>query len=73
MWGCFKHIGIPFEELNKMPVRDRKFFIAKHNKEIEEKNKKMEHSSKKRTRTITGEAINNYAMSEMNAKDAMKR
>ena len=40
LYGCFKYIGIPFDILNKMPVRDRKFYIAKHNGIVEdEKNK----------------------------------
>ena len=36
LYGCFKYIGIPFDILNKMPIRDRKFYIAKHNGIIED-------------------------------------
>ena len=36
LYGCFKYIGIPFDVLDRMPVRDRKFYIAKHNGITEE-------------------------------------
>ncbi len=40
LFGCFKYIGIPINTLYKMPIRERKFYIARHNKAIEdEKNK----------------------------------
>lgn len=29
-------MNIPFEELRRMPVRDRRFFISWHNKKCEE-------------------------------------
>ena len=38
LFGCFKYIGIPFDQLNKMPTRDRKYYIMKHNNEMEKQN-----------------------------------
>ena len=35
LFGCFKYIGIPFDILDKMPTRDRKYYIMKHNNEME--------------------------------------
>lgn len=35
LFGCFKHIGIPFSELYKMPTKDRKFYIRRHNDGVE--------------------------------------
>ena len=35
LFGCFKYVGIPFEMLDKMPVRDRRYYIYKHNKYVE--------------------------------------
>jgi len=46
LFACFKYIGIPIEELNKMPVRDRKFYIVKHNEYTEKQNKEYEKHSK---------------------------
>lgn len=31
LWGCFKYIKIPLDVLYKMPTRDRKYFIQRHN------------------------------------------
>ena len=45
LWGCFKYIKIPFETLYKMPVRERKFYIEKHNAASKEENAKMEGKS----------------------------
>lgn len=35
LFGCFKYIGIPFSELYRMPTKDRKFYIRRHNDGIE--------------------------------------
>jgi hypothetical protein len=40
LYGCFKHIGIPFDVLEKMPIRDRKYFISLHNGDMNKKNNK---------------------------------
>lgn len=42
LWGCFKYMKIPFEELKRMPTKDRKYFIQKHNAEVEEENEEYE-------------------------------
>lgn len=39
LWGCFHYIGIPLDILDKMPIRDRKFYIRKHNNAAENNNK----------------------------------
>ena len=52
LYGCFKYIGIPFDVLDRMPVRDRKFYIAKHNGITEEENSKNRNEN-----TINGELI----------------
>lgn len=46
LFSCFKYIGIPFDTLNRMPVRDRKFYIAQHNKAMEEEKEAYEKASK---------------------------
>jgi hypothetical protein len=62
LFGCFKHIGIPFNVLEKMPVRDRKFYIAKHNGIVEEESKTQ------RKNTVEGEMINKFTdLSQQNA------
>ena len=67
LFGCFKYIGIPFQVLEKMPVRDRKFYIAKHNGIVEEESKKEKGNS------IDGEMINKYTdMSQLNDINSRK-
>lgn len=40
LYCCFKYIGIPFDILDRMPIRDRKYYISRHNAEVE---KQKEH------------------------------
>jgi hypothetical protein len=53
LFGCFKYIGIPFDILDRMPTRDRKFYIAKHNGIMEEE---KSHDVSK----VNGEMINKF-------------
>lgn len=69
LYGCFKYIGIPFDILEKMPIRDRKFYIAKHNGIVEEENKKYNKDSH-----VSGEMINKFTdMSQLSDINAKKR
>lgn len=67
LYGCFKYIGIPFDILDKMPTRDRKFYIAKHNGIVEAEN--AEHNGN----SINGEMLDAYTdlyqQNEMNARN----
>ena len=45
LFDCFKHIGIPFDTLYKMSIRDRKFYIMKYNKLIEQQNEAANHTT----------------------------
>lgn len=42
LFACFKYVGIPFDVLDKMPIRDRKFYIHKYNEYMEARNAAME-------------------------------
>lgn len=68
LYGCFKYIGIPFDILNKMPIRDRKFYISKHNGIVEDEKKKNTNNSR-----IDGEMINKFTdysqLSDINSKN----
>lgn len=56
LYGCFAYIKIPFDVLDKMPVRDRKYYIMKHNENVSKSN-----ASSKGKHTFNGDAINSYA------------
>jgi hypothetical protein len=61
LFGCFKYIHIPYSELMKMPTRDRKFYIQKHNEVTAAENKKSGN-----TMEISGEAMNNVSDGTLN-------
>jgi hypothetical protein len=42
LFNCFKYIGIPFNELYKMPTRDRKFYIKRYNDYVDNMNSQYE-------------------------------
>ena len=63
LFGCFKYIGIPFNVLERMPIRDRKFYIAQHNNAVEAENRSHSGSH------VDGEMINKFTdMSMMKGK-----
>ena len=72
LFGCFKHIKIPFDELLKMPVRDRKFYILKHNEAAQEE--KEEYESRQKGGPTKTEAIDAFTdIDQSNLKNATKR
>ena len=72
LFGCFKHIKMPFDELLKMPTRDRKFYILKHNEAAESERKEYEDMQK--GGTAKTEAIDAYTdIDQQNLKNATNR
>ena len=72
LFGCFKYVGIPFDTLLRMPTKDRKFYIQKHNEYTERENARIE--GKSGGSNITGDMINTYAnIDQQNAENTMKR
>ena len=72
LFGCFKYIKIPFDELLKMPIRDRKFYILKHNESADAERREYE-DMQKGSSTKT-EAIDAYTdIDQQNLKNAMNR
>jgi hypothetical protein len=47
LYGCFKYIGIPLSELDRMPTRDRKSYIFLHNQAMEKERQEMENENNK--------------------------
>ena len=72
LFGCFKDIKIPFEELLRMPTRDRKFYIIKHNEAADAERREYEERQKGgSTRT---EAIDAFTdIDQQNLKNATSR
>jgi len=72
LFGCFKHIKIPFEELMKMPTRDRRFYILKHNQVTEEE--EQEYENAKNGGSSKTESIDAFTdIDQQNLKNASSR
>ena len=41
LWLWHKNMGLSMEEIYRMPVRDRRYFISLHNKLVKEETEKM--------------------------------
>lgn len=71
LFRCFKYIGIPFDVLDKMPMRDRKFYISRHNTVTDEENRKYTQKGKS---IVGGDSINEFAnMEQQNIENAKNR
>ena len=64
IWGCFKHVGMPWDMIMKLPIQDRRAFIQKHNREQEMINNEIEGNGSSNVRTYDGEMINTFAKME---------
>ena len=56
LFGCMKYMKMQYDQLLKMPTRDRKYFIKKHNEVTQEENSRYSKSE-----SLGGMAINNVA------------
>jgi hypothetical protein len=66
LWGCFKHIGMSWGMIMKLPIQDRRALIHRHNIEMDEMNKELNNGGGS---TVNGEMVNIYARME---QDNMK-
>ena len=46
LFACHMYVKIPFDILDKMPIRDRKYYIHKYNDYMEARNAAMNGESK---------------------------
>lgn len=69
LWGCFKHVGMSWDMVMKLPIQDRRTLIHKHNMEQDEINREYEAATGEgglTSRYYEGEAINTFAQMEQN-------
>ena len=64
MWGCFKHVGMSWDMIMKLPIQDRRTLIYKHNIEQEELEKDQNTSDGLSNRYYEGDSINTFARIE---------
>ena len=68
-WGCFKHVGMSWDMIMRLPIQDRRALIRKHNLEQDEIKKEYEKSNNENVRTFEGESINTFAKLDQTNKD----
>jgi hypothetical protein len=64
IWGCFKHVGMSWDMIMKLPIQDRRTLIYKHNIEQEELEKDQNTSDGSSNRYYEGDSINTFARME---------
>lgn len=66
IWGCFKHVGMPWDMIMNLPIQDRRAMINKHNMEQDILNREYESNHNGNIRTYEGESLNTFAKIEQN-------
>lgn len=65
VWGCFKHVGMSWDMIMRLPIQDRRALIHKHNLEQEEINAEYDRiEGGGESRYYEGEMINTFAKME---------
>lgn len=64
LWGCFKHVGMSWDMIMKLPIQDRRALINKHNYEQDELNKEYTGENNLNNRYYEGDSINTFARME---------
>lgn len=64
IYGCFKHIGMSYDMIMKLPIQERRAFIYKHNMEQDMIEKEYNNASNSNIRTYEGDSINTFAKME---------
>ena len=65
IWGCFKHIGMSYDMIMKLPIQDRRALIYKHNMEQDAISREFD-KTQGNVRTYEGESLNTFARMEQN-------
>ena len=66
MWGCFKHVGMDYDMILRLPIQERRAFIRKHNMEADAAEREMNQSKGGSTQHLEGSAINEFARRSQN-------
>ena len=65
IWGCFKHIGMSYDMIMKLPIQDRRALIYKHNMEQDAISREFD-KTQGNVRTYEGESLNTFARMDQN-------
>jgi hypothetical protein len=68
-WGCFKHIGMSWDMIMRLPIHERRELIRKHNRDVEMENNRINNPNGTDIRTYEGESLNTFAKMEQQNKN----
>ena len=66
IYGCFKHIGMSWDMIMKLPIQERRAFIHRHNMEQDVIEREYNNQGQSNVRTYEGESLNTFARMEQN-------
>jgi len=67
MWGCFKHVGMSWDMIQRLPMQERRALIRKHNLESEQIEREIQQSQGDSSNVhLEGAAINEFARRSQN-------
>lgn len=73
-WGCFKHVGMSWDMIMRLPIQDRRALIRKHNAEQDEIAREAAGTGGSSGWQVGGEGINAYAeLEQANARNQRGR
>ena len=63
IYGCVNYLNLPYDTVMNLPVYVRKFWIKKHNRQVEEEQAEMERAKAGQSAGdfISGEGVNAFA------------
>ena len=66
IYGCVNYLNLPYDTVMNLPVYVRKFWIKKHNRQVEEEQAEMERAKAGQSAGdfISGEGVNVFAEME---------
>ena len=66
IYGCVNYLNLPYDTVMNLPVYVRKFWIKKHNRQVEEEQAEMERAKAGQSAGdfISGEGVNAFAEME---------
>ena len=65
IWGCVKHVGIPYDTVMRMPIHNRRYFILRHNDEQEKISSSLDKN--KGSTQFFGENVNSFSRNIQNS------
>ena len=66
IYGCVNYLNLPYDTVMNLPVYIRKFWIQRHNRQVEEEERGMDNMNEKDK--VGGVQLNAYARIEQGSK-----